>query len=145
MNDQAFQALEVLYDALAEELQRLQPVCRMSGACCRFEQAGHRLYVTALELEHLRARTGFAGADWSRVKEGACPFLDRGRCGVRTHRMLGCRVYYCDPAFQPRMSGLYEKYHERVKGIMRAHGLPYEYFDYLDRMRAEASHETNGA
>ncbi len=135
MRGAAFEALEAVYRDLAAELARLGPECWSSGNCCRFEKAGHRLYTTPLELEYLRAKTGFRGADRGKLAEGSCPFLREGRCGVRDHRMLGCRIYYCDPRYAPHMAGVYERFHARVKEVMREHGVPYEYFDYLGRMR----------
>src|SRR5215217_6713381 len=43
-------AVEAVYADLAVEVERRRPVCVVSGRCCRFEEYGHRLYVTTIEL-----------------------------------------------------------------------------------------------
>jgi Fe-S-cluster containining protein len=137
MYEAAFRDLEKVYRELAAELRRLEPTCWGRGVCCHFKKAGHRLYTTPLEYEYLRAKTGFAEPDLDLLASGTCPFLKQGRCGVREHRMLGCRAYYCDPAFQKHQTQVYEGFHDRVKDVMREHGIPYEYFDFLERARAD--------
>src|SRR5690348_3067409 len=42
-------AIARVYDDLQHEIERVKPVCVMSGRCCRFEEFGHRLYVTTIE------------------------------------------------------------------------------------------------
>jgi Fe-S-cluster containining protein len=39
-----------LYAELQEQIDKRRPVCSLSGRCCRFEEYGHQLYVTTLEL-----------------------------------------------------------------------------------------------
>lgn len=134
MSEAAFADLERLYADLADELRTLGPGCRQRGDCCRFARSGHELWTTPLEFEYLRARTGFAGADPEQARQGVCPFLKNGTCGVRDHRMLGCRIYFCDPGYASRMPDVYEKFHARVKEVLRRHGLAYEYFRFLDRV-----------
>ena len=137
MSEAAWRDLERVYAELDAELVKLGPVCRRSGACCRFARSGHELWTTSLEYEYLRARTGLAKASREQIERGTCPFLEGGRCGVREHRMLGCRVYFCDPRYEPHMAGVYEKFHTRVKDVLRRHGLPYSYFRFLDRVRED--------
>src|SRR4029079_16260942 len=43
----------ILAEADADIAAR-RPVCRASGRCCKFEEYGHRLYVTAAERVHFR-------------------------------------------------------------------------------------------
>ncbi len=38
-----------IHDLIARETAAARPRCDVSGRCCRFEQWGHRLYVTGLE------------------------------------------------------------------------------------------------
>jgi Fe-S-cluster containining protein len=38
-----------VYNALAREVARRRPVCTASGRCCRFDEYGHRLFVTTIE------------------------------------------------------------------------------------------------
>lgn len=124
----AWSELEIIYQDLDRELATLRPLCRRSGRCCKFKEFGHQLWTTELELDYLIDREGPpAGSS----DGGACPYLKDGLCGVRDHRMLGCRIYFCDPAYASAMNPLYEKYHARIKELHRRHGLPYEYGEFL--------------
>lgn len=136
MTEPAFAALERLYADLDAELARRAPACIARGDCCRFATSGHVLYTTPVELDYLLAH---APAPPAR-EDGACPYLTTtGRCGVRDHRMLGCRVYFCDPAYTEAMPDVYERFHARVKTLLREQGIPYEYFRFLDRIATTAS------
>lgn len=39
-----------LYADVQSEIDARRPICSVSGRCCRFEEYGHRLFVTTLEL-----------------------------------------------------------------------------------------------
>ena len=39
-----------VYAAVQKEIDARRPLCVISGRCCRFEEYGHRLYVTTIEL-----------------------------------------------------------------------------------------------
>ncbi len=132
MPEAAFAALERIYRDLEDELRALAPVCRARGDCCEFSKAGHELWTTPLEFDYLLSHDA---AGTRRPLDGTCPFLrtDR-RCGVRDRRMLGCRIYFCDPAHKERMGPLYEKYLARIKAVMRESGIAYEYFRFMDRI-----------
>lgn len=123
----AHRDLEALYADLQEDLDRLRPVCQRSSRCCRFREFGHQLWTTRLELDYLLEHERLP----PKRPEGVCPFLKDGLCGARDHRMLGCRVFFCDPAYKSEMGPLYEKYHRRMKDLHARHGIPYEYFEYL--------------
>jgi hypothetical protein len=124
---ESFRELEAVYAELAEELGRLRPVCQRSGRCCRFKEFGHELWITALELDYLveRAGTPPTGAP------DQCPYLEGGLCGVRDHRMLGCRIFFCDPDYTAAMGPLYERFRGRIREIHRRLGIPYEYGEFL--------------
>ncbi len=119
----AFRELEAIYSDLQAELDTLRPKCELSGRCCRFTSFGHQLFVTRLELRYVMERAGPPppGAD------GVCPWLKDGLCSVRDHRMLGCRIFFCDESYKEAMGPLYEKYHRRVKELHARHGVAYEY------------------
>ena len=126
--DAVWSELEAVYADLDRELAELRPLCQRSGRCCKFKEFGHQLWTTALELDYLVEREGLPAEGAS---EGVCPYLKDGLCGVRDHRMLGCRIYFCDPGYADAMGPLYEKYHARIKELHRRHGLPYEYGEFL--------------
>lgn len=133
--EEAWRELEALYADLERELERLRPRCELSGRCCRFGEFGHQLWTSRLELDYLLAREG---PPPSGAAEGVCPYLKEGRCGARAHRMLGCRIFFCDPGYKDAMGPLYETYHRRVKEIHVRHGIPYLYGELLSLLRAEA-------
>ena len=128
--EEALKELEGLYAELEGELAARNPKCGLSGRCCRFKDFGHQLWTTDLELDYL-----FLGVP-PKQGEGVCPYLEAGRCGAREHRMLGCRIYFCDPGFKDEMGPLYERYHRRVKEIHVRHGLPYAYGELLAKLAA---------
>lgn len=102
-------ALDALYADLDEAIRRAGPVCALSGRCCRFREYDHTLFLSAIEAARL---LDDAPPPLRPLDDGAtCPWQDdRGRCAARDARPLGCRVYYCDPAYHdegPRLSELY--------------------------------------
>ena len=125
--------LESIYRDLAAEITAANPICRQSGDCCNFVKTDHVLFVTQLEIDYL-LRT-HALPDESRV-DGCCPFLTaEKKCGVRDHRMLGCRIYYCDSNYTATGQDLYEKYLRRIKDLYRKHNISWRYFAALPHFR----------
>ncbi len=106
--------------AVAEE----RPACRACGACCRFEEFGHRLYVSTGELALLSVSRP------RRVcRPGRCPYQVGQRCTARRRRGLGCRVFFCDPAAGEWSAAVYEQHHRGIRLLhARAH-LPYHYVE----------------
>ena len=126
---EAWSELEGIYADLERELSALRPLCQRSSRCCRFKEYGHQLWTTSAELDYLLDHERLPAAP--AADSGTCPYLKDGLCGVRDHRMLGCRIYFCDPSYASAMAPLYEKYHARIKELHRRHGLPYEYVEFL--------------
>lgn len=133
--------LEEIYADLDRELATLRPLCQRSGRCCKFKEFGHQLWTTSLELDYL---IGHEGLPAGPVVPGTCPYLKEGLCGVRDHRMLGCRIYFCDPAYAAAMGPLYEKYHARIKELHRRFGVPYEYSELLAGLGRRAGTKLSG-
>jgi Fe-S-cluster containining protein len=126
--------LEAIYADLDVELATLRPLCQTSGRCCRFKAAGHQLWTTRVELDYLVSHAGLP--DGPPSEAGTCPYLKDGLCSVRDHRMLGCRIYFCDAGFATAMGPLYEKYHARIRELHRRHGKAYLYGELLDSLGA---------
>jgi hypothetical protein len=127
MNPAPFrEALAGLYSALDSAVAQLGPVCRLSGCCCRFAEYGHTLFVSAPEAAMLLAD---APAPSRPLDDGlTCPWQDAaGRCTARDARPLGCRVYFCEPGFEPHASALSEEFIARLKRICEGHNLPWNY------------------
>lgn len=125
--------LRAVHEACAEEVRHRAPICIASGACCRFEEYGHRLYVTGLEtawtlrvLGHAPTHDEVARA----AARGDCPFLRDGLCTAHAARPLGCRIYYCDPAARFWPQELSERLLARIRRLHEAREVPYRYGDW---------------
>jgi hypothetical protein len=113
-----------LYAEVDQAVAAAGPVCVASGRCCRFKEYGHTLFLSNLEAEVL-----LAGAPpYERpVTAEFCPFQRGNLCTAREPRPLGCRVYYCDPAYQETGNLISEDYLRRLKDIARAEGVAWNY------------------
>jgi len=130
-------------------------VCRSSGRCCRFEEWGHRLYVTGVEVVHfgeIENRKGKIekGKDeagrvvalkqfFTRGNVEGCPYQVEGMCTAREGRPLGCRVYFCDEGAQGWQNEVYEKYHARLKEVHARFGVAYRYVEWREGLRELAA------
>jgi hypothetical protein len=121
-----FEELEAVYASLEGEVARLAPVCLVSGRCCRFREYGHTLFLSEAELEYLLRQ---APEPVRALDDGqTCPWQDdAGRCTARQARPLGCRVYFCDPAYEEAAPALAEHFIARLKDLADHHGLPWNY------------------
>ena len=134
--------------------------CRQCGNCCRFEQFGHRLYVTAGELAlmlHLAPDRvsepigkirpwGIFDNPQSAIRNGSrakpaslCPHQDQARCLARAGRALGCRLFFCAPSAHAWFCDAYESFHQQIKLLHAAHGLPYVYAELAAALAELAS------
>ena len=119
------QAVLELYREVDREVAAAGPVCVASGRCCRFKEYGHTLFLSRLEAEVLLAAA--PPYDPAAVTADFCPFQKGNLCTAREPRPLGCRVYYCDPAYQETGRRISETYLRRLKGLAEEHGLPWRY------------------
>jgi len=115
-----------LYDELDDEVARLGPICQLSGRCCRFQEYGHTLFVSSLEARFLLSD---APKPERPLDQGpTCPWQDsQNRCKARGARPVGCRVYFCDPAYQNSGEELSERFILRLKQLTEKHGLAWNY------------------
>jgi hypothetical protein len=127
-----------------------KPACRNSGRCCRFEEYGHRLYVTSAELLHF-AHTHVAPPAscplpapthaislpqfFSSDAPRGCPYQIDNLCTAREARPLGCRVYFCDASAQSWQNELYEKYHSQLVALHDQFQLSYCYLEWRAALR----------
>ena len=119
-------AVQEVYQILDAEVAQLQPVCEISGRCCRFQEYDHTLFVSAPEFAILLAD---APPPVRPLDDGAtCPWQDqKGRCTAREARPLGCRVYFCDPNYAPQGPAIAEAAISRLKEVVDRLGLPWNY------------------
>lgn len=126
----AFEArMAEFYSRVDEQIARRGPVCVNRGACCKFGSYGHRLFVTEVELAYFGM--GQAGAIRAPDGADACPYQVTGLCTARTHRPLGCRIFFCDPAAQHWQSDEYERGLLELKQIGEEFGIEYRYQEWL--------------
>ena len=139
-----------LLDRAQAEITALNPKCDASGRCCRFEEYGHRLYITMAELihfssvmteeNHARAHEPSALACartvislpqfFADAQPRGCPYQVGRLCQARDARPLGCRIYFCDPGAQSWQNTLYERYHAELKAIHIHWDVEYSYIEW---------------
>lgn len=119
-----------IYEQLQGEIDRRRPICLISGRCCRFDEYGHRLYVTTLELaaflQECRDRPGPAISQ----KADGCPFQVGKMCGVHPIRPLGCRIFFCDATAIDWQREVYERLHRDLKRLHEELDVPYAYVEW---------------
>ena len=131
-----------VYTDLQTEIDRRRPVCVLSGCCCRFEEFGHRLYVTTMELgafvrdfpmrDQMPHRLGGSIGSWT---GGGCP-LQVGRvCGVHSIRPFGCRIFFCDSTSSEWQHEQYERFHAELKQLHVGLRVPYFYVEWRHALR----------
>ncbi len=156
------EAMDRFYAEVDREVASRGPTCWNKGACCRFGEYGHRLYVTTLEVAHYLARGGMREetsldphdkpvgtalpvveeTHRTSVEREICPHAHDGVCHVRDRRPMGCRVYFCDPAAQAWQNPLSEALLGRLRQMHEMFDAPYLYVDWMVWMRTlrESSH-----
>lgn len=126
--DRLREQLDTLFEELDYEVREMGATCWMRGNCCDFPAAGHRLFASRLEAERFARGVDLGGWD---PQSGLCPAWKDRRCTAREHRPTGCRVYFCDPAYEERVHELMERYVTRLKWLHERHGIPWDYRDLL--------------
>jgi hypothetical protein len=124
--DEVRDDLQALYLDLDAAVAEAGPVCELSGRCCRFQEYGHTLFVSSIEMAVLLTD---APPPVRPLDDGlTCPWQDdRGHCSARSARPLGCRVYYCDPGYQGRAEELTERFLKRLKNTADLRNWPWRY------------------
>lgn len=139
LDDATRAGLHALYEALDADVAAAAPACALSGRCCRFAEYDHTLFLTAAEAALLldEAPPPARPLDDGRT----CPWQDHaGRCTARRARPVGCRIFFCDPAYQPAMPELAEDHLDRLKALLRRLDQPWDYaplHHHLRRAEAE--------
>jgi Fe-S-cluster containining protein len=121
-------AVQTIYANVEQELARIQPRCEMSGRCCRFEEYGHRLFVTTAELAAFVAAARQApqlSVYLGRPDGGGCRFQEMRLCRAHLIRPLGCRLFFCDESHEQELQSLYERMHAQLRELHDRLGVPY--------------------
>lgn len=133
LDDEGFRLrMAQLYADVDRAVAAKSPACLNRGACCRFEEFGHRLYVSTAEL------TCFVAGQRDQWRpphdSGACPYQREGVCTAREHRPLGCRVFFCDPDTTGWQGPIYEEFLAELRRIGDEYGLDYRYVEWLSAL-----------
>ena len=124
-NAELMTQLAELYARLDGEIAALETQCWGSGACCRFDQAGHRLFVSTAELAYLLG----SGPPPAEAHIGRCPYQLGPRCTARDRRPIGCRIYFCDDALADSLGEIYGRYHRQICQLHSRISLAYHYVE----------------
>lgn len=129
-------ALRDLYARLDAAVAVHSPTCWISGRCCKFDQFGHRLYVTGLEIAWFLREVQNAPGSVIHLPQhaetpGACPYQINGLCSTHAMRPLGCRIFFCQHGTEQWQHELYEQYLTELRLLHDAHDLDYCYMDWL--------------
>jgi hypothetical protein len=118
------QRVRAIYAAADAAVVAAGPRCDASGRCCRFAEYGHTLFISQLEADVLLADAPpYDGP----VTPDACPFQVGHLCTAREPRPLGCRVYFCDPAYQETGQRISETYLRQLKDLADELGVGWRY------------------
>jgi Fe-S-cluster containining protein len=126
----ALAEVDELYRSVQAEIDRRRPVCVVSGRCCRFEEFGHRLYVTTLELARFVHDLGTSSAMVEEWDGTGCPFQRAKLCTVHAMRPFGCRMFFCDATSTAWQNDAYERFHAELKRMHERLGVPYIYIEW---------------
>ncbi len=99
--------------------------CLGGGACCRFDLASHRLYVSTAELAALTQQAPAV----SPAEPGRCAYQLGPRCMARGRRPLGCRTYFCNYVNNQALQATYERFHRLLRRLHERLAVPYHYFE----------------
>ena len=124
MTDELRRLMDELYAEVDAAVAAASPKCDASGRCCRFKEWGHVLYLSGLEAEVLLES---APPYEQPVSPDFCPFQKENLCTAREPRPLGCRIYFCDPAYQETGNAIMERALEKLKRIAEERGLKWRY------------------
>ena len=129
-----------LYSDVQREIDQRRPLCVSSGKCCRFEEYGHRLFVTTIEIGTFLHQLGSeltaieAKAPKSSLPvfspEPGCPFQVDKLCSVHAIRPFGCRMFFCDATSTDWQNEQYEQFHARLKRLHETLSVPYFYVEW---------------
>jgi Fe-S-cluster containining protein len=127
-------SLNVLYEALQEELVVLPAKCYGCGKCCNFKENGMQLFAQKLEKDLIVEETG---VEPFLVEKGHCNFQENGLCTIHPIRPLGCRTYFSEAPNSVAHQDLYEKYHRKIKNIGNENQIDYQFVPFFGSKEIE--------
>jgi len=130
-------AITQIYRDLQTQIDARRPLCQLSGRCCRFEEFGHRLYVTTLELAtFLHELNQSPDPDWTGQ---GCAFQKNKLCSVHQIRPFGCRLFFCDSTSTDWQHEQYQLFHTRLRQLHDELAVPYFYLEWRQALHILSS------
>ena len=130
MTDEVRRRLLAVYAQVDATVRASGVRCDSSGRCCRFKEWGHVLYLSGFEAEFLLEQ----GATPEQIDRVATrfgmamgPIQVDNLCTAREERPLGCRIYFCDPAYEETGNALTEASLAKLKRLCDELGLEWRY------------------
>jgi Fe-S-cluster containining protein len=123
-------AVKQIYADVQNQIDLRRPLCQLSGRCCRFEEFGHRLYVTTLELATFLHDLQQMNLPIPSPNPGGCIFQKNKLCSVHTIRPFGCRLFFCDSTSTDWQHEQYQLFHSRLKSLHDQLNVPYFYLEW---------------
>jgi Fe-S-cluster containining protein len=145
LNGELCATVQQLYARLQGEVERRKPICDQSGKCCHFDDYGHRLYVTTIELAAFVRQWRPTAVTIENPRSlpiaptpsaGGCPFQIDKLCSVHAIRPLGCRIFYCDPTATDWQNEQYEFFHRELKELHHQWDVSYAYLEWREALAA---------
>jgi Fe-S-cluster containining protein len=121
-----------LYQDVQKQIDQRRPLCILSGRCCHFEDFGHNLYVTTLELAkflHDLRQLPSSPPPILPTSTG-CPFQLNKLCSVHSIRPFGCRIFFCDSTATEWQQEQYQIFHNRLRQLHDQLEVPYFYLEW---------------
>jgi len=140
LSPEAAQALADVYARVDREIRSMGATCWLRGRCCDFETAEHVLFASSAEIAFVRA----AHAERFAPHGVLCPFWKDGLCAERERRPLGCRTYFCDPAYSDRVASIHERYHREICALADRFGIEYRYEPFVAALRGGSNADAAG-
>jgi Fe-S-cluster containining protein len=136
-------AIANLYAELQHQIDSRKPLCVLSGRCCRFEEFGHRLYVTTLELAAFLYNLNTPlQTPWDGT---GCPFQQTKLCTVHPIRPFGCRIFFCDSTATDWQQEQYQLFHARLRQLHTDLAVPYAYVEWRQALQQTLGIEASDA
>jgi hypothetical protein len=135
VREEVRRAVGHLYTAVQDAIDLRRPLCSASGRCCRFEEFGHRLFVTTIELAAFVHDLPVPIGDLPR---DGCPFQIDRLCSVHRIRPFGCRIFFCDPTAAEWQAEQYSRFHNELKRLHETLEVPYFYVEWREALSAVA-------
>jgi Fe-S-cluster containining protein len=123
-------AVRDVYQDVQKAIDKRRPICVISGRCCRFEEFGHNLYVTTMEMAAFLRELESSGRSMPPPQGGGCPFQINKLCSVHAIRPFGCRLFFCDATSTEWQQEQYQHFHRRLRVLHDELEVPYFYLEW---------------